>query len=535
VLIVGFKPEHDGAIAAVKDRVLLYSLEGEKDSYPRHSLLTPMGVLELAERVGGLPDVVALGGWAKHGFLGERNIASGYQGIDALEQRQARFFGKPVTYFTSSHERSHLLMSVGMAPRDDAHARAVLIWEGAIGCVCVLDEHHRVQARYDVMHQPGWRYAFLYALADPTFPESEYWPRQEDSGKLMALAAFATAADADEDVAATVDRIVEAATVIPAPKAGFRNSPLYNAGVEAEATKAAAGLLTDRIFERFAAVAQEHIPRGIPLHISGGCGLNCDWNRRWRDLGHFSSVFVPPCTNDAGSALGTVIDALWSLTGDPYIEWNVYCGLELVRDTEPDPGTWPSGPLEMEEVAEVLARQEVVAWVQGRWEMGPRALGNRSLLAEPFDPATRDRLNEIKQRETFRPIAPVCRVEDVGEAFDATFEDPYMLYFRIVTNSRLGAVTHVDGSARCQTVRADENPRLHELLTACAARSGIGALCNTSLNFKGFGFINRMSDLVKYCEARGIEHMVVGDTWYRRREVPQPRDRSARGRAEARG
>lgn len=169
-------------------------------------------------------------------------------------------------------------------------------------------------------------------------------------------------------------------------------------------------------------------------------------------------------------------------------------------------------------LAEVLADGEVIAWVQGRWEIGPRALGNRSLLAEPFSAATKDRLNHIKQRESYRPIAPVCRVEDLANTFVESFEDPYMLYFRNVRNPELAAVTHVDGSARAQTVTRAHNAPLYDLLTAFAARRGIGVLCNTSLNFKGYGFINRMSDLARYCEDRGVRHMVVGDTWFNARE-----------------
>jgi hydroxymethyl cephem carbamoyltransferase len=154
--------------------------------------------------------------------------------------------------------------------------------------------------------------------------------------------------------------------------------------------------------------------------------------------------------------------------------------------------------------------------VQGRWEIGPRALGNRSILAEPFHARTRDRLNEIKQRESYRPIAPCCRVEDLGKVFCEDFEDPYMLYFRRVRGSHFAAITHVDGTARAQTVSEQSNLRLYQLLCAFAARTGYGVLCNTSLNFKGFGFINRMSDLVKYCDARGIDDMVVGDRWFHR-------------------
>ena len=100
--------------------------------------------------------------------------------------------------------------------------------------------------------------------------------------------------------------------------------------------------------------------------------------------------------------------------------------------------------------------------------------------------------------------------------FDSTLPDPYMLYFRHVVSGDLGAVTHVDGTARCQTVTAEQNRPLYDLLTAFAGRCGVGVLCNTSLNFKRLGFINRMSDLVQYCETRGLDDMVVGDAWFER-------------------
>jgi hydroxymethyl cephem carbamoyltransferase len=520
VLIVGYKPGHDGAVAAVQDRVLLHSLEGEKDSGRRHAPVSMTTLLEMEERLGAIPDVIAVGGWHRNPLLGETRIGVGYGGLRRKEQRPIRYFGKEVTLYSSSHERSHLLMSVGMAPRDEFAERVVLTWEGTVGSFYVLDDQCRVKRRARALSFPGWRYAFLYALADPTFPDERILPRLSDSGKLMALAAFAQPADADRDVVAVVDDLLQR-PVAETTKRILRDSPLYNIGVESQATKVAAALITQRIFNRFADVAREQLPEteGLPLHISGGCGLNCDWNRMWRDLGFYSSVFVPPCTNDSGSALGTAMDALGVMTGDSYIDWSVYSGLEFERDREPDPAMWESRELHMGQVAEALAAKRVFAWVQGRWEIGPRALGNRSLLAEPFEAATRDRLNEIKQREAYRPIAPVCRVEDLAQAFDTDFEDPYMLYFRMVRSPDLRAITHVDGSARCQTVSRSDNVLLHELLSEFAARSGIGVLCNTSLNFKGFGFINRMSDLAKYCEEHGVDDMVVGDRWFQRRRA----------------
>ncbi|AEW98053.1 MULTISPECIES: 3'-hydroxymethylcephem-O-carbamoyltransferase [Streptomycetaceae] len=522
MLVVAFKPGHDGAVAAIGDRTLLYSLESEKDSRPRYTPLLPATLLDIAERLDAVPDVVALGGWADLRPNRVAPIGAGYEGVQEPTVTTSRFFGKEVRFFSSTHERSHIYMALGMAPRDDtAQQRTVLVWEGDVGAFYLVGPDHRVIRTVPVMTAPGARYSFLFGLADPTFPATGAKPRLNDAGKLMALAAFGDARDASPDIRHVVERILKQDSMYPAPKSEYQDSVLYNAGVQSPECKTAAALLTERLFETFARAAREHLPAGGPLYISGGCGLNCDWNSQWAELGHFSSVFVAPCTNDSGSALGTAIDALTTFTGDPHIEWSVYSGLDFVTDTTPDPARWRSVPLDDDALAAALASGRVVAWVQGRWEIGPRALGNRSLLAEPFGAATRDRLNAVKQREDYRPIAPVCRVEDLATVFHEDFEDPHMLYFRRVrAASGLRAVTHVDGSARVQTVRDSGNPRLHRLLTAFAARTGVGALCNTSLNFNGEGFINRMSDLTLYCESRGIDDMVVGETWYRRVGAP---------------
>jgi hydroxymethyl cephem carbamoyltransferase len=514
VLVVALSPDHDGSVAVVGDGRLLVSLESEKDSFPRHSALTPASLAAALEYLEDAPDVVAIGGWQKHQAVANRDVGAGYRGSQAVS-RAIRSLGKDVTVFSSTHEQAHIMCAVGMAPPDDAPTRAALVWEGLLGGFYLLDENLAVTRTIPVLEQPGVRYAFLYALADPTSPDRSP-PRIEDAGKLMALAAYGDSSEADPRIVETVERILEVPSIHRRLKEEFRDSPIYNAGLEAEVTKHGAALLTERIFEVYADVARAELPAGIPLHIAGGCGLNCDWNVGWRRLGHFSSVFVPPCANDSGSALGTAIDAHFRMTGEAHIEWDVYSGLEFERDREPDPAGWERRPLENAAVAESLADGRVFAWVQGRWEIGPRALGNRSLLAEPFSPEMNVRLNQIKQREGFRPIAPCCRVEDLGDVFDDDFEDPYMLYFRMVTSKDLGAVTHVDGTARCQTVTKDQNTRLHDLLSAFKDRAGVGALCNTSLNFKAFGFINRMSDLTKYCEERGIDDMVVDDVWFRR-------------------
>ena len=531
MLVLALKPGHDGAVAAIRDGRLLFSLESEKDSFARYSDLSAVTLLDLADRLGELPDVVALGGWdndqarmldlmsagaEQEAASPPGLIGSGYFGPQAVRQGETTFFGKPVRYFSSSHERSHILGAIGLAPPDDCPLRAVLVWEGMLGSFHLVDGAQRVVRTIPVLTQPGARFASLFAICDPTFPAGSII-RLADSGKLMALAAFGDAHDPDPDVARVVDELLSIDALFPVPKTAFRQSPLLDCEVESDLAKTAAAVLSRRIFETFADVAVRELPAGIPLHVSGGCGLNCDWNTAWRDLGHFSSVFVPPCASDSGSALGTAIDAQTALTGSPHVDWSVYAGLGFVHDEEPDPSRWRRQPLDHASLARAIAdERRVVAWVQGRWEIGPRALGNRSLLAEPFHHETRDRLNAIKAREDYRPIAPCARVEDLAGAFDADFEDPYMLYFRRVRDRRLAGVTHVDGSARVQTVSATTNPPQHALLTAFAEHTGAGVLCNTSLNFNGRGFINRMSHLATYCEQRGIDDMVVGDDWYTR-------------------
>jgi hydroxymethyl cephem carbamoyltransferase len=247
----------------------------------------------------------------------------------------------------------------------------------------------------------------------------------------------------------------------------------------------------------------------LPLVIGGGCGLNCEWNTRWMESGLFDSVFVPPCTNDSGVAIGAAADAQLHLTGNPKLRWSVYAGEDFIEDFQPS--GWTRKPLDMDDIAAALQRGEVVAWVNGCYEIGPRALGNRSLLAAPFSSDMTKRLNLLKHRESYRPIAPVCLAEDFAQHFAGPQPSPYMLQFHRVEDQRLQAVTHDDGSARVQTVTREQNPKLYELLQAFKKLTGAGVLCNTSLNFLGRGFINRSSDLFAYASQSGIRTAVVNN------------------------
>jgi len=287
-------------------------------------------------------------------------------------------------------------------------------------------------------------------------------------------------------------------------------SKFYNIGLKHPDFTRLAKRYSDEIFNRFYQYAQKNLTAGYPLLISGGCGLNCDWNTMWRNSGLFEDVFVPPCTNDTGSSIGTGIDAMREFTGKAKVEWDVYSD-KAFEDDSPDMPDVNTFPLEAHRVAQFLAQEKIVAWTHGRCEIGPRALGNRSILAAPFTDGMRNRLNHIKKREEFRPVAPICMEEEVSRHFDWQGPSPHMLYFQKVKNTNLRAITHVDGTARAQTVNAAQNPAIHKLLRAFRSLSGVGVLCNTSLNFTGAGFINRTSDLYQYCKTTGIESFVYNN------------------------
>jgi predicted NodU family carbamoyl transferase len=366
----------------------------------------------------------------------------------------------------------------------------------------------------DVMTQVGNRYALLYGLADPTFPKDGPYPRVEDAGKLMALASFSNRSTPTAEERKLCDFLLAGPYRELSAYQDLEKSRYYNVGLDDSDFRNFAGIFSDKIFDLFYQFAKSNMKKRLPLLIAGGCGLNCDWNTKWKESGLFSDVFVPPVANDSGSAIGTAIDAQFHLTGDPKIDWDVYSGLEFITAASVDFAQYDIYETNYEMIADVLANDLILGWVGGKYEIGPRALGNRSILAAPFRDSTRVRLNEIKQREQFRPIAPVCLEEEAGRWFGCERESPYMLYAYQVGTEALAAVTHANGTARLQTVSAATNRRLHELLTAFKARTGYGVLCNTSLNFKGRGFINNVDDLSRYVLERKLDGFVIEEKAY---------------------
>jgi predicted NodU family carbamoyl transferase len=514
MIVLSYNPAHDGAAAYLQDGQLVASIEAEKNSYYRHSPLSVPDVFSVLSELKEVPDVLCRGGWWPGDTpLSQQRDFAGYHGVrnSDIVVGKRRLLGKTIEYFSSSHERSHLLCAFGLSNLPKGTPCYALLWEGVIGSFYEIDSELNITKLADVMPEPGHRYALLYGLADPTFDKSvAEFSRFADAGKLMALASFSHRSKPSDEEEQIIEFLMQDCLhVKPKECETFKHCRHYNVGLDDQEFRNFAGIVSDRIFDRFYQFAKSNMKRRMPLLIAGGCGLNCDWNTKWREANLFPEVSVPPVANDSGSAIGTAIDAQFYFTGNPKIKWNVYSGLEFIANDAFEASLFDEYNTNYEMIADMLASNLIIGWVNGKSEIGPRALGNRSILASPFHDSTRVRLNEIKQREQFRPIAPVCLEEDAARWFNCDRPSPFMLYTQPVSTDALAAVTHVNGTARIQTVSSMTNSHLHKLLMAFKARTGYGVLCNTSLNFKGRGFINNIADLSAYTIEHNLDGFVI--------------------------
>jgi hydroxymethyl cephem carbamoyltransferase len=515
---------HDGAFVYVKDGRLVFSIEAEKNSHWRFSSFSINDMIGAIGEIDEMPDIVCSGGWRPgRGYASWGSLPyAGYRGVDknSFLTYKWRIFGQSVEYYSSTHERSHLLCAYGLSPLPKGTPCYALVWEGDLGAFYEIDADLNITRLTEILTCPGYRYAALYGLADPTIQDVLVRDLGSDSGKLMALASFSNRRQLKSDEKKLLDDLLNVSSIRRDYKGILRNSPYYNVGVENPEFCNLAGVFSDKIFDIFYRFAKGNMKRGLPLIIAGGCGLNCDWNSKWEDSGLFSEIFVPPVVNDSGIAIGTAIDAQWHYTGNPKIDWNVYSGLSFDSVPPFDVNKYDVYEPDNDKIADMLANDLILGWVNGKYEIGPRALGNRSIIAAPFKDETRIRLNEIKQREQYRPIAPVCLEEDAAKWFGCNHPSPYMLYTYIANTDALAAVTHVNKTARLQTVSCVSNPNMYDLLTAFKKRTGYGVLCNTSLNFKGKGFINQIDDLSTYVMRHKLDGFVIDGRSYMLKSSP---------------
>ena len=261
------------------------------------------------------------------------------------------------------------------------------------------------------------------------------------------------------------------------------------------------------------------------LAMAGGVALNCVANSRlWRE-GPFQEVWVQPAAGDSGTALGAALYVSRELGA----EVAPMGGADLGRGfADPELEAWleRAGVIYerpddvAEEAAETIARNGIVAWFEGRAEYGPRALGHRSLLADPRDAANLERLNDVKGREQFRPVAPMVLRERASEVFEGgPIPSPYMLFTHRVREhwvDRIPAVVHVDGTARIQSVDPAAEPMVARMLRAYERRTGVPVVVNTSLNTAGRPIVDDPRDALECFGSSPIDLLVIGPFVVRR-------------------
>ena len=219
------------------------------------------------------------------------------------------------------------------------------------------------------------------------------------------------------------------------------------------------------------------------LVFMGGCALNSSANTLLWKI--FDMIWIMPNPGDAGSSLG----AAAALYGK-HLDWeSPYLGYDL------------GGKYPIQKIVDGILKDGVVAVATGKAEYGPRALGNRSILADPRDPLIKDKVNLIKQRELFRPFAPVVMAEHASKWFDMDFESPYMQYtVKCLQPDKIPSVVHADGTSRVQTVTREQHPGLYRVLNKFYLQTGVPILLNTSLNIKGQPLLNDEDDIALWEE-----------------------------------
>jgi carbamoyltransferase len=345
--------------------------------------------------------------------------------------------------------------------------------------------------------------------------------RSSDEYKVMALASYGKPRYVDE-----LRRIVQTSddgTYRIAPlRLEQRFGPPRTRGAALEPrhfdiARSLQHVLEETVLELAAWLARE---TGSPrLCTAGGVALNCVLNGKLRDAGLFREVWVQPAAGDAGTALGAALWIDWQQRGRrDYLMDHVYLGPES-SDDEIE-AFLRRGKLRArrlrdvaDETAQLLAADKIIGWFQGRMEFGPRALGARSILASPIRSEMQERLNDIKDREDFRPVAPVVIEERAAEWFVGGRRSPFMLFvFDVAADKadRIPAVRHVDGTARVQTVNRAQHPLYYDLLCAFERRTGVPVLVNTSFNTRGEPIVCTPRDAVECFWTSPLDALVIG-------------------------
>lgn len=543
--ICGIKLTHDGAVALIEDRRLIFCVEQEKrNNNPRYQTIDNLDAIVVALAEHGLDprdvDQFVIDGWDGEVEPKFRRLSGAVpitlKGAQYLERHAGDLLtsldgfglmldGKDFPYRSYPHVTGHLASAYCTSPFAKAGQPAFcLVWDG--GMFPRLYYVERRGARF-----LEWLFPIIghaYAIAGHNFGPYKSANRGlgDDRGLAGKLMAYVALGSIDEDIVAVFQKLHEerfaahtelgrrhrdtnnTGSTLAAMQDFFDASALRLTAKSPEDVLASFHCFLERLLVREMAIAlRRHscAPGPRNLCVAGGCGLNIKWNSALRATGLFDTVWVPPFPNDSGSAIGAACSALAADHGFVPLEWSVYSGPALLHSkVSPE---WEAAPCSMRELATILASNKPVTFLTGRAELGPRALGGRSIVAAATSAGMKDHLNDIKLREHFRPVAPICLEDRAPDIFSPGTPDPYMLFdhqTRAEWRDKIPAVVHLDGSSRLQTIPRTSQHKVAELLVEYEQLTGIPLLCNTSANLHGRGFF---PDAAAACEWGRVEHI----------------------------
>ncbi|MFD4669583.1 carbamoyltransferase N-terminal domain-containing protein [Lentzea sp. NPDC058450] len=536
--ICGIKASHDGGVAVIEDGRLLFSYEIEKlNNGERYSSLGSMERVAEILAAEGLKlsdiDKFVVDGWYTTDADGQVVVAvteggepiqlkvAPYVETDGSPLQRHTFSGHGLGEYASYHHvANHLIGTYVSSPfaarGEDAF---VLVWDGIITprLYLVRAETREVTFVEALMPVFGGSFAAFCARFEPYLRPYEDMTSEPAirhhlsvAGKAMAYAAKGTV---DTGAFAVFDKLMAELSDITVDRVGVlgdkvaaNRDELMPGLSNADLIATYQAYLGHQLLDRLTKAVQSRFPGGgHNLVMGGGCALNIKWNTAIRASGVFQDVFIPPFPNDAGAAIGTAACEMF-LNGHTALEWDVYSGPKITVGTLPD--GWTTRPCDERQLAELLhTEDEPVVVLSGRAELGPRALGNRSIIAPATSTRMKDVLNDIKNRASYRPVAPICLEERAPEVFDPGTPDPFMIFehrMRPGWAERVPAIVHLDGTARLQTIKSTQDTATVRVLKHYAEISGVPVLCNTSANLEGSGFFPDVESAAKWGGTRYI-------------------------------
>lgn len=520
MLICAIKITHDATIALANDNELVFSIELEKiNNNPRFSHLTSISEIEAVLNDYGYSlkdiDVWLIDGWADiDGREGENkilfdgtfycinNYQNKYKGL--LENTVCVFNQEPFgEYYSFSHVYAHLCASYFTSPfaaqKENSY---VLMFDG--GTKPTLYYYDAESKTFSLCMEMVKLGGDIYPGLASRFEEFSYTRRIKNGVKTFThhfagtVMAYIALGKVDYEI---LDYCKQIYNNVISDDNNLANSWKENRLFE---DLVCGKFQTDKsdkdILRTFHEFLQSEMCKMLKKAVcecdskcknicfAGGSMLNIKWNTAIRELGLFDQIYAPPFINDTGNAIGQICAC--NLTrGIGYLKWSTYLGPSL-KNKKMESG-WKEYPFDLEKIVDVIASGEPVIILNNRSELGPRALGNRSIIADARSIDMKKFLNEIKMRQEYRPVAPICLEEDASEYFNPGTPDKFMLFEHKCTpfaQKEIPAIMHIDGSARLQTISQTDNELMYSILKEYKRQTGISVLCNTSANGKGTGF-----------------------------------------------